>query len=79
MKGQLACPEVAAGQHLMARRGGGDPDPGVPALALGAWPAERTSRPQHVGLPALLEELTQLRAAAIDLIQVGITVGCTFG
>jgi hypothetical protein len=44
MKGQLACPEVAAGQQLMARRGGGDPDPGVPALALGAWPAERTSQ-----------------------------------
>ena len=36
VKGQLAGLQVAADQQVMPRGGGGDPRPGVPALALGA-------------------------------------------
>ncbi len=98
VKGQVAGPEVAADEQVVARGGGGDPGPGVPAFALGAvaggagLPApcvrhqppdgsgarglrpggqgEREVRrdPQHVGLPAGLEELAQLGAAAVDLV-----------
>ena len=110
VKGQLAGLQVAADQQVMARRGGGDPGPGVPALALGALalrtgpptgacpsaaasppphrspscPAgegEREVRgdPQHVGLPALLEELPQLGAAAVDLVPAGEIEGQPVG
>ncbi len=43
-KGQLAGLQVAAHQQVMARRGGSDPGPGMPPLAPGPLPAERTSR-----------------------------------
>jgi hypothetical protein len=38
VKGQVAGLEVAADQQVVARGGGGDPRPGIPALALGAGP-----------------------------------------
>jgi hypothetical protein len=36
VKGQLAGPQVAADEQVVARRGGGEPGPGIPALTLGA-------------------------------------------
>jgi hypothetical protein len=36
VEGQLPGPQVAAGQQVVARAGGGEPRPGIPALALGA-------------------------------------------
>jgi hypothetical protein len=36
VKGQLTCAQVTAHQQVMPRRGGGDPGPGIPPLALGA-------------------------------------------
>ena len=47
VKGQLTGSQVPAHQQVVTRRGGGDPRPGVPALALGAFPGrERTSQPR---------------------------------
>ena len=38
VKGQLAGLEVAADEQVVPRGGGGQPRPGIPALALGALP-----------------------------------------
>jgi hypothetical protein len=49
VKGQLAAAEVAADQQVVPRGGGGQPCPGIPALALGAGPG-RADLPTAVSL-----------------------------
>jgi hypothetical protein len=100
-EGQFPGLEVTADEQVVTRGGGGDPRPGVPALAFGAaargadllaprvlqrrldclragqlrarGQGEREVRrhAQHVRLAVVLEELAQLRAAAVDLIAAG--------
>ena len=101
MEGQLAGLQVAADQQAVPRGRGGDPGPGVPAIALRSLPGgadlpaplalqqllhrvlaghpgsrgdregKRRRDPQDVGLRTVLQELPQLRAAAVDLVPAG--------
>ena len=61
-EGQLTGLEVAADQQVMTRRGGGDPRPGVPSLALGALP-----RGTDLPAPLVLDQPPdRLRAGQLD-------------
>src|SRR5512142_446352 len=69
--GEALAPGSGPGRADLAVAAGGEPGGGVRAgqpLPAGQGQAEVPRHPQDIGLAAVLEELPQLRAAAVDLV-----------